>query len=303
MKVKRLSHKMLVLIPAYNEERFIGSVVLKTRQYVDMVLVVDDGSSDSTCEIAKAAGAIVVTHDRNSGKGVALNTGFAKAREYQPDVVITLDGDWQHLPEQIAQVAQPILLGQADVVVGSRYLEDTSDVPVARIIGHWGFTQMTNLLSGVSLTDSQSGYRAFSPTALEKLSFSSQSFSVESEMQFLVKDYQLKIMEVPIIIRYNDKPKRPVISHGFNVLNGILSLVAQHRPLLFFGIPGVFALVIGLILGAFTIHGFNVNQALPIGTSLLVVIFLVMGLFLLLTGIILWAMRTWLDEIKNLVRR
>ena len=289
---------ILVLIPAYNEERFIGSVVLKTKQYVDTVIVVDDGSNDETHALATAAGAIVVVHDRNSGKGVALNTGFGKAREYKPAAVVTLDGDWQHLPEQIAQVAAPILNNEADIVVGSRYLENDSDVPVARIIGHWGVTNLTNWLSGVSLTDSQSGYRAFSPKALEKLTFSSQSFSVESEMQFIAKNHDLRVMEVPIIIRYNDKPKRPALSQGITVLNGILSLVARHRPLMFFGLPGIISLIAGIILGWFTITGFNANQQLPIGTSLLVVIFMLMGIFLLLTAIILWTMRSWLDDIK-----
>lgn len=294
--------QVVVLIPAYNEERFIGSVVLKTRQYVPTVIVVDDGSQDATREIALAAGAVVVRHDRNSGKGVALNTGFRKAQDYHPSAVVTLDGDWQHMPEQITQVVAPILEQKADVVVGSRYLDDHSDIPVARVVGHWGFTTMTNVLSGVSLTDSQSGYRAFSPRALEKLSFSSRSFSVESEMQFLVKDLGLTVMEVPIVIRYNDKPKRPVVSHGWNVLNGILRLVARHRPLLFFTAPGLVSIMIGVVLGGFVVRGFNVNQVLPIGTSLLVVIFTVMGVFLSLTGIILWAMRSWLDDIKLLVR-
>jgi glycosyltransferase involved in cell wall biosynthesis len=292
----------VVVIPAYNEERFIGSVVLKTRQLVPTVIVVDDGSRDATAEIAQAAGAVVVRHEQNKGKGAALNTGFLKAKEYAPEVVITLDGDWQHLPEEMALVAAPILDGSADIVVGSRYLEKNSDVPVQRVIGHWGFTSLTNVVSGVSLTDSQSGYRAFSPAALEALTFSSRSFSVESEMQFLAKDHKLRVVEVPITIRYVDKPKRSLLSHGLVVLNGILRLVAQHRPLLFFAVPGIFTLLAGLLLGVWVVYNYSLYETLAVGTALIVVILMLTGVFLLFTGIVLHALRLVVAEIKELYK-
>lgn len=297
-----MQRNAVVVIPAYNEERFIGSVVLKTRQIVQTVIVVDDGSRDSTAEIAEAAGAVVVRHEGNKGKGVALNTGFLKAKEYTPEVVITLDGDWQHMPEEMALVAAPILEGGADIVVGSRYLEKSSDVPVQRVIGHWGFTSLTNIVSGVSLTDSQSGYRAFSPAALEALTFSSNSFSVESEMQFLAKDHKLKVVEVPITIRYVDKPKRNVLSHGLVVLNGILRLVAQHRPLLFFAVPGVFTLLGGLLLGVWVVYNYWLHENLAVGTALIVVILMLTGVFLLFTGIVLHSIRVVVAEIKELYK-
>lgn len=290
--------RLVVVIPAYNEERFIGSVVLKARQYVETVIVVDDGSSDSTREIAAAAGAIVVAHDQNSGKGRALNTGFSKAREYDPEVVVTLDGDWQHMPEQIDQIAAPILSGDADIVVGSRYLSSESVVPAARVLGHWGFNALTNILSGVTLTDSQSGYRAFSPRAVAELSFSSRSFSVESEMQFLAHTHEYKVVEVPIVIRYDDKPKRSVLKHGFTVLDGLLVLVVQHRPLFFFSVPGVISLVVAALFGAGVIYSYSVSQTLAVGSMLLFVLFMLMGLFFIFTGIILWALRALIEPIK-----
>jgi glycosyltransferase involved in cell wall biosynthesis len=297
-----MQRNAVVVIPAYNEERFIGSVVLKTRQIVNTVIVVDDGSRDSTADLAAAAGAVVVRHEGNKGKGVALNTGFLKAKEYTPEVVITLDGDWQHMPEEMALVAAPILEGGADIVVGSRYLEKSSDVPVQRVIGHWGFTSLTNIVSGVSLTDSQSGYRAFSPAALDALTFSSNSFSVESEMQFLAKDHKLKVVEVPITIRYVDKPKRSVLGHGFVVLNGILKLVAQHRPLLFFAVPGVFTLLAGLLLGVWVVYNYSLYETLAVGTALIVVIMMLTGTFLLFTGIVLHSIRVVVAEIKELYK-
>ncbi len=290
--------RVVVVIPAYNEERFIGSVVLKARQYVETVIVVDDGSSDATREIAAAAGAVVVAHDQNSGKGRALNTGFSKAREYDPEVVVTLDGDWQHMPEQIDQIAAPILNGDADIVVGSRYLSSESVVPAARVLGHWGFNALTNILSGVTLTDSQSGYRAFSPRAVAELSFTSRSFSVESEMQFLAHTHEYKVVEVPIVIRYDDKPKRSVLKHGFTVLDGLLVLVVQHRPLFFFSVPGVISLVVGAIFGVAVIYSYSLSQNLAVGSMLMFVLFMLMGLFFIFTGIILWALRALIEPIK-----
>jgi glycosyltransferase involved in cell wall biosynthesis len=291
--------KIVVVIPAHNEERFIGSVVLKTRQYVDTVIVVDDGSADGTRQLAAAAGAQVCVHETNMGKGVALNTAFRAAREHAPDAVVTLDGDWQHLPEQLEQVAAPVLAGDADIVIGSRYLQHDSQVPTARVIGHLGFNLMTSVLSGISVSDSQSGYRAFSPRALRELDFSSRSFSVESEQQFLARRHTLKVVEVPIIIRYNDKPKRPLVKHGLNVLEGVLHLVVKHRPLFFFAIPGTLCLLLGVVFGALVVHSYNVSQTLAVGTGLLTVLFLLLGTFFMFVGIILWALRVLVEDLRR----
>lgn len=287
----------LAIIPAYNEARYIGSVVLKALKYVGGVIVVDDGSTDDTAEIARLAGAIVVRHKVNAGKGVALNTGFQKAQElFIPDVVITIDGDWQHLPEELPQVAAPVLSGKADMVIGSRYLQKDSKVPLQRILGHWGFNFLLNLSSGTPLSDSQSGFRAFSLKAVRSIcksahGFGSRGFSVESEMQFMAKDFGLTVVEVPITIRYLDKPKRSVLSHGLRVLNGILKLIGQTRPLLFFTIPGIAFLLLGALTGLWVIHSYQVNQELAIGTALLALLFCFIGTLALFTGIILHSLR------------
>ena len=288
--------KVVAVIPAYNEERFIGSVVLKARKYVGDVLVVDDGSTDATVEVAEAAGAIVVRHERNQGKGVALNTGFHKAQGLEPEAVITLDGDGQHLAEQIPLVLTPILRGEADIVVGSRYLERKSCVPLHRIWGHRVFTFLTNQAAGVPVTDSQSGFRAFSRQAMEAIRFSSRSFSVESEMQFIAHGCHLKMVEVPITICYEDKPKRSVIAHGLIVLSGILRLVGQYRPLLFFGVPGMLTLLAGLAWGARVVEIYRRLQTLAVGYALVSVLLSILGSLSLFTGIILHSVRGLLLE-------
>jgi glycosyltransferase involved in cell wall biosynthesis len=242
--------KVVAVIPAYNEERFIGSIVLKTRQFANQVIVVDDGSTDQTAQLARAAGAIVVSQNGNHGKGTALNAGLQAATELHPDVVVALDADGQHGPEDIPALVAPILgcdptdgrcssdngstapPPKYDLVIGSRYLDDLSDVPRHRVWGHWAFNLLTRTLSGEPASDSQSGFRAFSRRALEAIDFSSNGFSVESEMQFIAHEHGLKISEAPVTIRYTDPPKRGVIKQACWVA-GIMRPAGSARPLLF----------------------------------------------------------------------
>jgi len=283
--------QVVVVIPAYNEERFIGSVILRAQKLVNRVIVVDDGSVDATAEIAQAAGAIVMQHTENKGKGVALNTGFCYARELEPEMVITLDADGQHTPEEIGKLLEPIHAGTADIVVGSRYLENTSQVPRHRIWGHRFFNMLTGQASRVSLSDSQSGFRAFSRRALETITFKSSGFSVESEMQFLASEQNLNIVEVPITIHYHDKPKRSVIVHGLIVLNGLLRLVGQYRPLFFLGMTGLILIAAGLSWALFVMSLYRETHIIPLGHFLISVALNLSGLFSLFTGIILHSVR------------
>jgi glycosyltransferase involved in cell wall biosynthesis len=290
--IKSSNNIVVAVIPAYNEERFIGSVVLRARQYVDLVIVVDDGSSDGTANLAQLAGATVVKHAINSGKGAALNTGFRKAQElFMPSVIVMMDGDWQHKPEELSKVVEPALNGDADIVIGSRYLMNTSKVPLKRILGHWGFNWLLNNLSGAPVTDSQSGFRAFSQKAIRQIKFGSAGFSVESEMQFLARDHDLVIEEVAITIRYDDQPKRSVLSHGMKVLNGILRLVGQHRPLLFFSLTGLMVLMIGFGLGLHVLNIYYSTQEFAMGTALMSLFFGINGTLILSVGIMLHSIR------------
>ena len=294
---------IVALIPAYNEERFIGSVVLKARCYTSQVIVVDDGSSDATAEIAEAAGAQVVRHNQNRGKGAALNTGLQIACQLGADVVVTFDADGQHLPEELPRVILPVCNGEADLVVGSRYIGTTSQVPLHRVWGHRLFNFLVNGLSGVALSDSQSGFRAFSRSAVQSLSFSSAGFSVESEMQMLARTHGLTVKEVPITIRYQDRPKRPVIHHGLMVLNGFLRQVGQHRPLLFFGGMGMLMMFVGLVWGVVVIDLFTQRHELAVGYALISIFLVIVGMIGCSTGIILHSIRAilldWQRQILN----
>ncbi|HRQ42054.1 MAG TPA: glycosyltransferase family 2 protein [Chloroflexota bacterium] len=289
-------YKIVAVVPAFNEERFIGSVILKTKKHVDQVIVVDDGSRDATADIAREAGAILVAHDQNQGKGEALNNGLRAARELGADVVVVLDGDGQHLPEEMALVTAPVLQNEADIVVGSRYIQRGCTVPRHRILGHWFFNMLTGAASGIHVTDSQSGFRAFSRHALEVLNFQSAGFSVESEMQFIAHEKQLRVKEVPITIRYLDPPKRSVLGQGLNVLNGVLRLVGQYRPLLFFGPLAAMIILAGLGLGFLIIDIYQRTTNLAVGYALISVLLFIIGTVTFSTGVILHSVRGLLQD-------
>jgi len=294
-------YQVLVIIPAYNEARFIGSVILKLRPQPIDLLVVDDGSSDDTAEIARAAGAEVLQLEANQGKAAALNAGLAFASDRNPDAIVMIDADGQHLPSELIQVVKPILLGKADITIGSRYLQNTSNTPTHRKFGHKMLNFITGLFTGVQVSDSQSGYRAFSPRAYQMLRFSSKGFSVESEMQFLASKHNLKVQEVPITIQYLDKEKRSAWKQGASVLNGIITLASQYRPLLFFSLPGLISLVGGVIWGIIVINRYMIYDELAIGYAMICVLLCLLGMTLFSTGITLHSIR--LLFIEHLSRR
>ncbi len=280
-------HKMVVaIVPAFNEGRSIRNVVLNMRRYVNTVLVVDDGSGDETAEIAREAGAIVVKHSQNQGKGAALSTGFREACKLNPDMVVTIDADGQHLPEETRRVITPLLAGEADLVVGSRYLQHTSHIPQHRVWGHRLFNLILNQISGIPLTDSQSGFRAFSAKALRAISFESHGFAVESEMQFLARKFNLRVAEVPITVRYEEPAKRSVIMQGLLVLAGVLSLTASHRPLLCSNILGTLLLLLGLIGGLWLPDIYPAPSETNLVQLAAAFPFTILGVSIFLTGLI-----------------
>ncbi len=279
--------RVVVVVPAFNEERFIASVVLTARRYSAQVIVVDDGSSDRTAHLAEGAGAIVVRQLMNGGKAAALNAGFRAAAAFGPDVVVCLDADAQHEPAEIPALIRPILAGESDVVIGSRFIGVKSDIPAWRKVGQHTLTMVTNTLSGVTVTDSQSGFRAFSWTAVQALRFHTTGLSVESEMQFLFGESGMRVSEVPITVKYLDGNKRNPVVHAMQVLDSMLSLVARRRPLLFLGLPGACMSCVGLLVSVLVVARISETGHLMVGTALLAVLLFIAGLLLGMTGVML----------------
>jgi len=223
---------VVVGIPAYNEGQTIADVVKRALPHATCVVVVDDGSVDATSAEALRAGAIVIRHEQNGGKGVAVATLFQYAIDADADVLVLLDGDGQHDPTEIPNVVKPCLMGDADMVVGSRFHRaSTSYTPRIRRLGQHAFNQLTALASGVPCSDSQSGFRAFNRRAFCAMRLSEASFSIESEMQFECRVRQLRLGEAPINCSYALPPKRNVLVHGVIVLSRLTTMALQHRTL------------------------------------------------------------------------
>jgi len=295
---------IVAVIPAFNEERFIASVVFTTLQFADKVIVVDDGSSDRTASLAEKAGAMVVRQPLNMGKAQALNAGFKAARRLENvAVVVCLDGDAQHDARDIPAVVAPVLAEEADVVIGSRFLDIKSDIPAWRQVGQHTLTTVTNIASGVHTTDSQSGFRAFSPAAVEALHFTSTDLSVESEMQFLFRPAGLRVVEAPVNVQYLDGNKRNPMIHGLQVLDALLSLVARRRPLMFFSLPGLVSTLIGLLLSVYLVHTMMVSGNLPVGLAVLVAFLVSGGVTVGVTGIVLHSMHKFAERVDQDVRQ
>lgn len=245
---------VLVGLPAYNEEIAIGSIVLTALEFADEVVVVDDGSSDRTREIAAAAGATVLEHEGNHGKGRAIKTLFRYADERDPTVFVVLDSDGQHDPSDIPDVIAPVLDGTADVSIGSRYLENGgrgTDTPRYRRFGQRVLDLLTLGSSGRKLTDTQSGFRAFSARALDELRLTTDGIGVESEIVSEATSRDLELVEVPIGVRYEgiDGQTYNPLSHGLAVVMFIMNLVRDRHPLLFFTLPGLAMVFVGTLYG------------------------------------------------------
>ena len=272
-----------ILLPAYNEEVAIASMILLSSKYANEVIVIDDGSTDRTKEVSELAGATVLSHKINKGKGVALKTGFEYAKNF--DIIVTIDADGQHNPSEIPLLIKPIEDGVADLVNWSRYInnQDTS-TPKYRRIGQTVLDTATNVASGVKLTDSQSGFRAFSSKCFNCFNFNPEGFGIESDMLIEASNNNLIIKEVPITVRYdvNTTTANPVIQ-GVSVLLRVLELMRFNRPLYFYGISGAiitfFGILIYLSINATSLAGNLYLNAVGIFVIL-------MGIVLILSGVL-----------------
>ena len=286
---KRQKIRVLAGIAAYNEARYVGSIVLQARQYVDEVIVVDDGSTDNTARVAELAGATVIRHDENRGKGAAIQSILAEAKKRNPDILVLLDADSQHDPNEIPVLIKPISEG-FDLVIGSREAQKDK-TPRYRRIGQKVLLRSTRLASKTNISDSESGFRALSPKAIKELDLKARGFAIESEMITRAADKNLKITEVPISNIYTkDGSTLNPIRHGIDVLSRIIVMISQRRPLFFFGLAGGILLVIGLIIGIRVINIAATTGNLAIGSTVLTTLLIIAGISSIFTGIILNAL-------------
>lgn len=264
-------------------------MVLGARQHALRVIVVDDGSQDKTAELAKLAGAKVLAHPQNMGKGAALKTGFQVAKD--ADIIVTMDSDGQHKVEEIPKILEPILKGEADVVNGSRYLDGNVDTetPAYRRVGQNVLDTATNISGKIKVTDSQSGFRAFAGHTIPIFRFHSHDYTIESEMLIEAAKAGLRIKEVEISATYGEEThhKKNPISHGVSVLVRILQDMEFNRPLYYFTFPGLILVIVGIILGLKFFGEYLGGQMTTLIPTTLAALITILGTFMAFTGLIL----------------
>ena len=292
--------KITVGIPAYNEEKNIAGIISRVKKYADSIIVCDDGSNDLTGEISEQLGAIVIKHSKNKGYGAAINSLFLKAKELESDVFLTFDADGQHRIEDIPVVSDPIIKNQVDVAIGSRFLDTKSEeMPNYRKVGIKIITKITNLSIKEKLTDSQSGFRAYSKKALQEITPSDEGMGVSTEILIKASNLELKIAEVPIKVNYDgDTSTHDPVSHGTSVILSTIKFTSIHNPLKFYGIPGIIFLIIGLIFVAWTIQIYAETQEIITNVSLIGIGSVVLGTILLITAVILFSIVTVVNSKK-----
>tara|TARA_B110000438_G_scaffold256457_1_gene263931 strand:+ start:1293 stop:2168 length:876 start_codon:yes stop_codon:yes gene_type:complete len=291
---------MVIGIPAYNEEKNIASIIVKLKNISEHIIVCDDGSNDLTSKIAEELGVIVVKHGKNLGYGAAIKTIFLKAKEINADILTTFDADGQHRIEDISNVIEPIKNNLADLVIGSRFLNNNQKIPKYRKVGIKVITELTNITGGTKITDSQSGFRSYGKKILENIKPTESGMGISTEILIKTQKAGYKIIEVPIKILYEgDTSTHNPISHGSSVIFSTLKYVAIERPLTFYGIPGIVFLTIGLFFGLWAVQVFADEGKVITNIGLIGIGGVILGTILMITATILHSMVSIVREKNN----
>ena len=291
--------KITVGIPAFNEEKNIASIISRLKDFTDSIIVCDDGSSDMTAKIAEDMGAILVKHPKNLGYGAAIRTIFLKAKDLESDVLVTLDGDGQHQIMDVEKILKPIEKNQADIVIGSRFLDKKSDVPKYREFGINVITKVTNVSIKNKITDAQSGLRAYSKKVLSEISPSDSGMGISTEILIKSSSKGFRIVEVPITISYaGETSTQNPVSHGTSVLFSTIKYISIEHPLRFYGIPAFICLTVGLFFTYLAVQFYTEFGKLSTNLTILSAGTVLVGVMLAITAILLYSLVSVVRE-KN----
>ncbi len=284
--------KVAIGLPAFNEEKNIAGIILQLKKKYELIIVCDDGSNDLTASISEEMGAIVVKHKKNLGYGAAIRSLFLKARELNCDILVTFDSDGQHRVSEIEDVINPIQNKGADIVIGSRFLGTIKgNIPGYRKLGIKAITNLVNSNTGKKITDSQSGFRAYNKTALEKIIPSETGMGVSTEILIKANKQKFKISEVPITIIYEgDTSSQNTLSHGTSVILSTMKFISIEHPLKFYGIPGIIFLAIGLFFIVWTLQEFTETRRIITNISLIAIGSTIFGMLLSMTSVLLYSL-------------
>ena len=283
--------KITVGIPAYNEEKNIAKIISQLKDVTQSIIVCDDHSTDNTNKIAKSLGVDVVTHSKNMGYGSAIKSIFAKAKEIDSDVLVTMDADGQHRIEDLKKILEPILSGTVDVCIGSRFLgKNVENVPSYRKVGIKVLTKLTNVSLKEAITDSQSGFRAYAKKAISEIIPTDSGMAISNEILLKASSLNLRIGEVPIVVLYDgDTSTHNPVSHGTSVFISTLKFIAIDHPLRFFVLPGVLILLMGLSFVLWALQLFSDSGMLVTNITLIGIACLIFGAILIVNGINLFS--------------
>ena len=292
--------KIIVGIPAFNEEKNIAVLIIQLKKIADKIIVCNDGSTDLTSEIAEELGATMINHKKNLGYGAAIRSIFLKSKDLDGDILVTFDADGQHRIEDINRVINPIINGESDLVIGSRFLDESAkEVPRYRKAGIKLITKITNATIKKQLTDSQSGFRAYSKKVLNELNPSELGMGISTEILIKASAKNFRISEVPIKIVYDgDTSTHNPISHGSSVLLSTIKFTSIEHPLKFYGIPSMIFFAIGLLFTSLSIEYYADIGRLNTNLTLIGAGSILIAVVLLLTGILLYSLVSVVRE-KN----
>jgi len=293
--------KITVGIPAYNEEKNIAKIIVGLKKIADQIIVCDDGSTDLTSRIAESLGVTVIKHPKNVGYGSAIRSIFLKAREINAECLVTIDADGQHRVEDVNKVINQISNGESDIVIGSRFLDESrKEVPNYRKVGIKVITKLTNATIKKQLTDSQSGFRAYSKKVLNELDLSELGMGISTEILIKASSKNFRISEVPIKIFYNGETStHNPITHGSSVIISTIKYTSLQRPLTFYGIPSVIFLLIGSIFSYLAIQYYVEIGRLSTNLTMVGTAAVLIGIVLLITAILLFSLVSVVRERRD----
>jgi len=292
--------KIIVGIPAFNEEKNIATIITKLADITDTIIVCNDGSSDLTLDIAKKMGVFVINHEKNLGYGAAIRSIFLKAKEMNGDVLVTFDADGQHRIEDIENVIKPIIDQKADLVIGSRFLDESEkEIPEYRKVGIKVITKITNSSIKEQLTDSQSGFRAYSKKVIAELNPSELGMGISTEILIKASSKKFRITEVPIKILYaGDTSTHNPVSHGSSVIFSTIKYTSIEHPLKFYGIPSMILFVIGISFTYLSAEYYAEIGRLNTNLTIIAAGTILIAVVLLITSILLYSLVSVVRE-KN----
>ena len=291
---------IIVGIPAFNEEKNIAVLIIQLKKIADKIIVCNDGSTDLTSKIAEGLGVTVINHEKNLGYGAAIRSIFLKSKDLDGDILVTFDADGQHRIKDINRVINPIINEESDLVIGSRFLDKSEkEVPQYRKVGIKIITKVTNATIKKQLTDSQSGFRAYSKKVLNELNPSELGMGISTEILIKASAKNFRISEVPIKITYNgDTSTHNPISHGSSVLLSTIKFTSIEHPLKFYGIPSMIFFAIGLFFVYFSTQYYAEIGRLNTNLTLVAAGTMLIAVVLLITSILLYSLISVVRE-KN----